>query len=41
MTLFKDGSGVIVANADGKATIFRFDISYYDKEDEIKKLQWN
>lgn len=32
LAIFPDGTGLIAANADGKATIFRFDIGYYDKE---------
>lgn len=27
---FKDGSGVITSNEDGKTIIFRFEMSYYD-----------
>lgn len=33
MALFSDGSGVITANAEGKAIIFRFDKYYYENKD--------
>lgn len=33
IALFPDGSGLIASNEDGKTTIFRFEMSYYDVED--------